>query len=172
MGFAMTVFKQKSKENKSLITLSKSKKRFCVTVFLPMMDILSSQLINRFEGMKSVVTSHQVLKQTFFSNASHLDLEVEARKISNEISDNFSPLFPSKMVSIKTSVREKTAYLKFVKEATLIVQNASLAKAYPDVCTAYMVYITVSVTVATAERSFSKLKLIKSFLQRSMPKRD
>ena len=32
------------------ITLSDPKKRFCVTVFLLMMDILSCQLINRFKG--------------------------------------------------------------------------------------------------------------------------
>ena len=44
----------------------------------------------------------------------------------------------------------------------LIVENASLATTYPDICTAYLMYITVLVTIATAERSFSKLKLIKS----------
>ena len=34
------------------IALSDPKKRFCVTVFLPMMDILSCQLINRYsEGI-------------------------------------------------------------------------------------------------------------------------
>ena len=46
------------------------------------MDIRSCQLINRFEGMKSVVTSYQVLEPSFLSNASHLD-EVKARKFSN-----------------------------------------------------------------------------------------
>ena len=50
----------------------------------------------------------------------------------------------------------------------LIVKNASLATTYPDVCTAYMMYMSVPVTVATAERSFSKLKLIKNFLRSSM----
>ena len=50
----------------------------------------------------------------------------------------------------------------------LIVENASLATTYPDVCTAYMMYITVPVTVAMAERSLSKLKLIKNFLRSSM----
>ena len=50
----------------------------------------------------------------------------------------------------------------------LIVENASLATTYPDVCTAYMMHMTVPVTVATAERTFSKLKLIKNFLQSSM----
>ena len=43
----------------------------------------------------------------------------------------------------------------------LIVKNASLATTYPDVC-------TVPVTVGTAKRSFSKLKLIKNFLRSSM----
>ena len=46
----------------------------------------------------------------------------------------------------------------------LIVENESLATTYSDVCTADMMYMTVPVTVARAERSFSKFKLIKNFL--------
>ena len=53
----------------------------------------------------------------------------------------------------------------------LIVKNASLATTYPDVCTAYMMYMTVLITVATAERSFSKLKLIKNFFRSSMSRK-
>ena len=49
-----------------------------------------------------------------------------------------------------------------------IVENASLAKTYSDLCTAYMMHMTVPVTVAMAERSFSKLKPIKNFLRSSM----
>ena len=81
-----------------------------------MTDILSCQLINRFEGMKSVVMSYQVLEPSFLSNACHLDLEVKARKFYNQFSDNVSPLFPSHMLFIKTSFRKKIAYLKFAKE--------------------------------------------------------
>ena len=66
------------------ITLSDPKKRFCSS-FLPMMDILSCRLINRFEEKKSVGTSNQVLEPNFLSNASHLDLEDEARKFCNKI---------------------------------------------------------------------------------------
>ena len=74
------------------------------------------------------------------------------------------------MLSIKMSFREKIAHLKSAKKMAsfLIVENASLATTYPDVCTAYMMYMTVPVIVATAERSFSKLKLIKTFLRSSM----
>ena len=120
------------------------------------MDILSCQLINHFEGTKSVFTSYQVLEPSFPSNASHLDLEVEARKFSNKFFDNVSPLFPSQMLFIKTSFREKIAHLNSAKKMAsfLIVENASLATTYPDVCTAYIMYMTVPVTVVTAERPF------------------
>ena len=122
--------------------------------------------------MKLVVTSYQVLEPSFLLNASHLDLEVEAfsNKFSKKFSDNISPLFPSQMLSIKTSFREKIAHLKSAKEMAsfLIFENASLSTTYPDVCTAYMMYMTVPVTVARAKRYFCKLKLIKNFLRSSM----
>ena len=51
------------------ITFSDLKKRFCVTAFFPIMDILSCQLINRFEGMKLEVTSYQVLEPNFLNIA-------------------------------------------------------------------------------------------------------
>ena len=135
-----------------------------------MMNILSCEQINRCKGMKSVETSYQVLEPSFLSNASHLDLEIEAKKFSNKFSDNVSPLFSSQMICIKTSFREKIAHLKSGKEmgSFLIVENTSFASTYPDVCTAYMMYMTVPVTVVTAERFFPKLKLIKNFLRNSM----
>ena len=70
------------------------------------------------------------------------------------------------MLAIKMSFREKIAHLKSAKEMAsfLIFENASLATTYSDVCTAYIMYMTV----ATAERSSSKLKLIKNFLRSSM----
>ena len=107
-----------------------------------MIDIFSCQLIKRFERIKSVVASYQVLEPSFRSNTSYLDLKVEARKFFNKFSDNIFPLFPSQMLSIKTSFREKIAHLKSAKEMAsfLIVENTSLATTYPDVCTAYMMF--------------------------------
>ena len=152
------------------IALSDPVKRFRVTVFLPLMDIVSRQLINRFEGMNALVMAYQVLEPSFLSSASHFNIKEEAKKFSYKFADNVSPLFPSQMLSIKTSFKEKIAHLKSAKEMAsfLIIENESLATSYPDVCTAYMMYLTVPVTVATAERSFSKLKLIKNFLRSSI----
>ena len=67
-----------------------------------MMDVLSCQLIDRFERMKSGMTTCQVLEPNFLSSACYLDIEVEAKIFSDEFADNVSPLVPSQMLSIKT----------------------------------------------------------------------
>jgi len=43
-----------------------------------------------------------------------------------------------------------------------------LRSSFPDVLTACLIFLTIPVTVASAERSFSKLKLIKNYLRNSM----
>jgi hypothetical protein len=50
----------------------------------------------------------------------------------------------------------------------LIVENYVLATTFPDLCTAFLLLLTLPVTVAALERSFSKLKLIKNYLRSSV----
>ena len=50
----------------------------------------------------------------------------------------------------------------------LIVDHQSVTSTFGEVCTALLLYLTLPVTVATAERSFSKLNLIKTYLRSSM----
>ena len=64
------------------------------------MDIVSRQLINRFEGMNALVMAYQVLEPSFLSSASHFNIKEEAKKFSYKFADNVSPLFPSQMLSI------------------------------------------------------------------------
>ena len=45
--------------------------------------------------------------------------------------------------------------------ATEILQFVTVADCYPNVSIAYRILLTIPVTVASAERSFSKLKLLK-----------
>eukprot|EP00079_Xenopus_tropicalis_P035792 XP_017949563.1 PREDICTED: zinc finger MYM-type protein 1-like [Xenopus tropicalis] len=49
-----------------------------------------------------------------------------------------------------------------------MIQDHSLADCYLNIDTAFRIFLTLPVTVASCERSFSKLKLIKNYLRSSM----
>jgi len=49
-----------------------------------------------------------------------------------------------------------------------MVKHHSLTVSFPEVCTALLLFLTIPVTSASAERSFSKLKMIKGYLRSTM----
>ncbi|KAF0705426.1 zinc finger MYM-type protein 1-like, partial [Aphis craccivora] len=58
--------------------------------------------------------------------------------------------------------------IKSIKELTLYIIKNNLCTTFFDVLSACIIYLTLPVTVASAERSFSKLKLIKNYLRNNM----
>ena len=66
--------------------------------------------------------------------------------------------------------------LKVLKEVLQINENSPInvlnyvkrLEFFPNACIAFRILLTILVTVASAERSFWKLKLIKSYLRSTM----
>ena len=66
--------------------------------------------------------------------------------------------------------------LKVLKEVLQINENSSInllnyikrLESFPNACIAFRILLTIHVIIASIERSFSKLKLIKSYLRSTM----
>jgi len=55
-----------------------------------------------------------------------------------------------------------------VKELLNVILQLGLVSSFPDLVTALSIFLTLPVSVASDERSFSKLKLIKTYLRSLM----
>ena len=75
-----------------------------------------------------------------------------------------------KITLLKVTLSMKLADVKTIKELAefLLIKHAELSSTFSEVITACILYLTLPVTVASAERSFSKLKLIKTYLRSTM----
>jgi len=73
--------------------------------------------------------------------------------------ESFKCLFAFELMSCK-SVFDMTKLL--------IIENNNLITSFSDLLTAFYLFLTLPVTVASAERTFSKLKLIKNYVRSTM----
>ena len=85
-------------------------------------------------------------------------------------SDLNGPEFISEVLSAKKLFPPLNKNFKNMEhlEILQLLYNFSLASNYKNMETAYRIFLTIPVTSATAERSFSKLKLVKNYLRSSM----
>ncbi|KAJ4938896.1 hypothetical protein JOQ06_028362 [Pogonophryne albipinna] len=97
-------------------------------------------------------------------------LHQHAQRLADPYSRDLSPSFPVQLLAFRACFKTEIAKEPSVKDMTkmLIVDHSSMTATFSEVCTALLLYLTIPVTVATAERSFSKLKLIKTYLRSSM----
>jgi hypothetical protein len=139
-------------------------------VFYGSLDIISNQLRHRFEGLKKVVSSFDILQPKTLLSLSDSELEQKADEFVNLFRSDVSPSFVSEILSVRSALRKEIEKVNTIKDLAnlLVVDNSALSSSFPEVCTALMLFMTLPVTVASAERSFSKLKLIKSYLRSTM----
>jgi hypothetical protein len=147
-------------------------KSFEINVFIASIDIMVTQLESRFAGAKKVAATFQCLSPQFLSSNSCTDEVVSqsAASLSATYSCDISDEFTTQILSFRALFQNDIKKIATVAELAdfLIVRNYSLVPMFPDLYAAFLLFLTLPVTVATAERSFLKLKLIKTYLRNSM----
>ena len=120
--------------------------------------------------MNNIAAKFSVIFPSVLSSIPEHDIVSQATALQKEYSCDLSDAFPVQLVTLASSFKSEIAQLSSVKDLAhlLIVDNAALTSTFTEVVSALLMFLTLPVTVATAERSFSKLRLIKNYLRSTM----
>ncbi|XP_050386167.1 uncharacterized protein LOC126802569 [Argentina anserina] len=146
---------------------------FRTDYFLVLLDMALSQLKSRFEQMK---TFESIFGFLFASKLAYLDdhelrsccLNLENALRNGEASDIDAKYLLMELQILQEMMPSKAYETDKPWSPIEIMEFAKRADMFPTVMIAYKVLFTIPVTVASAERSFSKLKLLKSYLRATM----
>ncbi|XP_062182263.1 uncharacterized protein LOC133886585 [Phragmites australis] len=141
---------------------------FRVNYFLVMIDVAIASLTNRFEQLKAFENVFGFLFNS--KNLKSLD-DTDLRKHCTTFVEAFSH-DNSSDVELNDFFSELKVLQVILPDVLMsapeILQFVIAADCYPNVSVAYRILLTVPVTVASAEKSFSKLKLLKNYLRSTM----
>ena len=149
--------------------LTNAEERFRVNVFYCLIDTVTSQLTQRFTSMNNLVTKFSIIFPQVLSSTAERDILSQATSLQKDYSSDLSEAFPLQLVTFASSLKLEIGKLSSVKDLAhlLIVDYAAMTSAFTDVVSALLLFLTLPVSVATAERSFSKLRL-KNYLRSTM----
>ena len=142
---------------------------FRVEYFLVIVDAAIASLTSGFEQLKTFEKAFGFLFNS--ENLKSLD-DNDLRKCCTTFADLYThdnssdvdldDFFFSELKVLQVTLPDK------LMSATEILQFVTAADSYPNVSIAYRILLTVPVTIASAKRSFSKLKILENCLRSTM----
>jgi hypothetical protein len=134
-------------------------------VFFAIVDTAMAQLKSRFEGQRLVSAAFSFLYPKSLLNLSDIDLELAATKLQQTYSSDIGPNFMSEVRSFRREFSKELEATKTVLDILKVIMSSDITSSIPELATACVLFATLPVTVASAEGSFSKLKIIKTYLR-------
>lgn len=147
--------------------LNDALKKLEVTFFNAVVDAALSAIRERFSTLENVGEKFGVL--TNFHNLTFEELTKKCEDLSTTLQfKGHSDLNGRELVHELKNLPDMPSQTMSLLEQLTFIHEKELSEIYPNLWTALRIAITLPVTVAEAERSFSKLKLIKSYLRSTM----
>jgi len=160
--------KKHSDENNNEEEILEGEKQFKITYFLMIIDMAVRSLKTRFEQLESFKELFGFsMSSTTLKALDGPELKVCCTTLTVVFSQGGSSDFDLNDMISELSVLQFTLS-DTPMTAMEIFEFVTKADCYPNVSIAYRILFTMPVTVASAERSFSKLKLLKNYLRSTM----
>ena len=138
-----------------------------VTFFNVVVDVAVSAHKERFTTLKEVEGKFGILST--FPDLPHQELMKQAEALAHTLSHGGkSDLDGKELAQELESLPDLPSKNMSTLELFKFIQTKQLTEIYPNLCIALRISATLPVTVASAERSFSKLKLLKTYLRSTM----
>lgn len=159
-----TTFKQKRKAAVKFDDDIDPERIFKVKVFHGILDIMILQLESRFAGTKKITSLFKVVYPSSLLELRETEINIEVSRLVEAYPEDLSNALATELVMLKSSMSDKLKEMSSVRQLAtcLLVDYKEVASSFPNICVLLRIFLTIPVTVASAERSFSKLKIIKN----------
>ncbi|XP_065654540.1 zinc finger MYM-type protein 1-like [Hydra vulgaris] len=142
------------------------KHQYKADFFLPLIDMSIASVKKRFEQISIVTKLNDFLyrSESLIKACNENSLSAYCKNLQIKLADIDSEYLESELKRFVIVIKEeKNALLKSAYDFLNYIYKEELQETYPNLVIALRIILTLPVTVASAERSFSKLKLIKTF---------
>ena len=140
--------------------------KFKVDFFLPLLDMSMGSVKERFEQVSSITELYDFLyrSENLIQICKENSLSLYCKNLQAKLGDIDSDDLEMELKRFVIVVQEKeSTHMKSAHDFLNYIYKEELQETYPNLAIVLRIILTSPVTVASAERSFSKLKLIKTF---------
>lgn len=143
---------------------------FRVTIFNSVLDIIINQLDARFIGMSTICKSFDFLIPKNLLSWNETILLQKCNQFQKKYCDIIGPTFSLQFLNVYHLILPQLMETWSIRQLckVIITKFGVLECDLTEVYTAMLLFHTIPVTSAAAERSFSKLKIIKKYLRNSI----